>query len=563
MKVKFGLQLKFALLFSVLMIGVGVTVISFISESQERLFKDQRFEYALSVARIVSANIDEKELQEYFVKGEMDEHYDELIRQMQQIHIRSKVFYLYVILVENEAEGKYFFDLKLLPNGESFVNHNLGEVNDLESNYPGLTGVLNSKKASTEFDEVPLEDGENLDSVYVPILNEKNEVTAFVGVDCDKNKLTEDTETYAKSAALFLLIVMLVCFCILLLIVRFSVLRPIYRLKRHAQQISDGRFDVELTVHGHDELSEIMEVFNRMSSSIAGHMEEMRRINAAYYRYVPTMVLTLLKKDSIEDVMLGNVTNAMLTVFAFQLSDFDRTIRKKNTKEMIDDINRVLHASIPVVAEHGGMVEELQDAGFTAMYDHGCEAALLSAITVCQRLNHMVLQKQLDRNHAEIGIAYGDVTMGIVGQEKRMEAITVSQYRDVACWLQSIAEQYQAHILITKTTADQIPGFFETYHIRTLGFLYNTNTGYTDRIYDVYDGDPKEEIICKDETRDLFEKGVDLYCTGNYIEARQQFIAVLKRFRRDKAAKEYLYLCEQHNGGTGHRKTDLYFTKME
>lgn len=561
MKVKFGLRLKFSILFLVFMFFIALAVIGFFVRSNESLLREQRMDYAIAIANVVNMMMDETELQMYAQSKTEDEHYNELIEQMKEIQRRSNVYYLYVVIVKNEKEGIYFFDLKLV-NGESVLNKHLGQYNDLKKNYPGFTEVMFSKNPSPMFDETKDED-EELDSVYVPIFNENDKVTAFVGIDFEEKEFTKQTRQYIEQAGIFLLGIMVSCFCILLFVVQFSILRPVYQLKKHARQISEGEFGTEITVRGHDELSEISFAFNRMSKSIAGHMEEMKRVTDAYYKYVPSKILTLLKKDSIEDIKLGNEMNTMLTVFSLQLSDFDRTIRKKSTKEMIDAINQILLACVPVVSNHEGMVERFQNAGFTALFDNGCKAAVSSAITVCQKLNHMVLLNQLEKNQVGIGIAYGEVTLGIVGQERRMAAITVSQYRDTACWLQNIAEQYQAHILITQTAANCIPDFFESYHTRTLGFLYNTYTGYKDRVYDVYDGDTREELESKNDTKELFEKGVELFCVRDFAGARQKFIAVLKRFRKDKAAKEYLYLCDKY-GSQGDRKDiDIYFTKME
>lgn len=561
MKVRFGLRMKFTLLFLGLMFLIALAVISFLDRSHTSLVREQYMNYAIFIAQMVNGMTDERELQQYAKSGKRDAHYDELVEQMKEIQLRSEVFYLYVVVVENEEEGIYFFDLKLV-DGKSVMNHSLGERNDLQKNYPGLSEVLSSKNPSILFDKIQIQE-EELDSVYVPILNEEGEVTAFAGVDFNQNAFNEDTEKYIRETAFSLVGVMAACFCLLLLIVQFSILHPIFRLERQAELISEGKLDQKLEVRGHDELSEISYVFNRMSKSIAGHMEDMQRLNDAYFRYVPAKILTLLGRNNIEDIKLGDKVNVILTVFSFQLADFDRTIRQKTTGEMIAAMNQVLHSCVPVVTEQEGMVESFQNAGFTALFDNGCEAAVLSAVTVCQKLNHMVLLKQLDENQAGIGIAFGEVMLGIVGQEKRMEAITASQYRDTACWLQSVARKYQAHILITQTAANQIPDFFETYHIRTLGFLYNTYTGYTDRIYDVYDGDSRKEIESKNETKEEFEKGVELYCIRDFVGARQKFIGVLKRFTRDRASKEYLYLCDKYIAQGNKEEVDIYFTKVE
>lgn len=562
MKKGIGLRTKFTLLFFGMMLFIGIVVLHFWDESYQQISEEQHLDYAKTIAQIVEGTLEPQKLMEYQKTGKEDEEYLELLEQMKKIQKKSHVYYLYVVFVETEEKGTYFFDLKYV-NGESQLAHSLGQKNQLKKNYPGLSKVLETKEASSALDQME-EGGELLDSVYVPLLDDKEEIViAFVGVDFNDHDLAEKNRQMKDMTMQSLVVVMVVCFCIFLGIVQFSILRPVYQLKQQAEMVSEGHFDTETKVRGHDEISEIMAVFNRMSKSIAGNMKEMQELNNAYYKYVPAKILSLLGKSSIIDIMPGNEQTSMLAVFSFQMADFDKLIRRKETKEMIDSINQVLRVCVPVIVEQEGMVEGFQNAGLTAVFDSTCKAALKSAVTVCQKLNHMVALKQMDENQAGIGLAYGPVTLGIIGQEKRMAAITVSQYRDVACWLQSKAYQYQSHILITQTAADTIPDFINTYHVRTLGFMYNTYTGYTDRIYDVYDGDNREEIEMKNATKELFEKGVELFCIRKFKEARQKFIAVLKQFRKDRAAKEYLYLCDKYSLDGDRKDTDVYFIKME
>lgn len=229
------------------------------------------------------------------------------------------------------SKSIYFVDLKL--DGEkSTVNHKLGEENLLKTNYPGLSDILESKTASGNFDRVYYGE-ENLDSVYVPIINQEGTASAFVGIDFSETMIAKNMKKQIDNNMKFLLVITLFSFFLLFFIVRFSVLKRIHKLKEYAKQVSEGNFHDKLPVRGHDELSEIYSVFNWMSESIAGHMEEMQIMNDAYYRYVPSKILLLLKKERIVDIKLGNETSAMLTVFSLQLADFDRTIRKKSAKK--------------------------------------------------------------------------------------------------------------------------------------------------------------------------------------------------------------------------------------
>lgn len=562
MKVRFGLRLKFTLLFVGMLLVVAGVVRFFLKDTNNFLTDNYYRNYAVSIAGIIKGMVEEERITRYAESKERDADYEILIEQAKQLLNDSEVFYLYVVAVSTEEQGVYIFDLKQQGN-EVIENNRLGQDTPLKKKYPHLKEVLDSKAPSITLDHVVLENGERLVSVYDPILNDEEEVTAFVGVDIDEYEID-----YAQTRALYdsmsaLGAGLLLCLIAMLFIVQFTILRPIYQLKDLTKQVEQGIYKTEYKIKGHDELSEILAVFQKMLKSIAGNMEEMQTFNEAYSKYIPERFPMLLGKDSIIEVSLGDEVSVQMAVLSFQLADFQRSIRKKSTKEMIASINRVLRVCIPAVLERSGTVEDFHDAGFTALFDQEYSMAIESAIAMCRKLNYMEEQKQIEKNRAGIGITYGPVSVGIVGQEKRMEAITVSQYRDTAEWLQKIAEQYQAHILITENAALQIPAFFVVYHTRLLGFLYNPYTDYTDRIYDVYDGDSREEIELKDVTKDLFEEGVELYCTGDYMGARRQFIEVLKVFHRDKAAKEYVYLCDRQMKTGKQEKADVYFTRME
>ena len=211
-----------------------------------------------------------------------------------------------------------------------------------------------------------------------------------------------------------------------------------------------------------------------------------------------------------------------------------------NSEEMFAFINGTLQRVIPEVVQEQGMVETFHEGGFTALYEKDCESALNTAVNICQKL------QRTEKLQFSIGIAYGAIMLGIVGHDSRMSAISISQQTETAQFLQKLAPKYGAHILVTGTAVAQIYDFSELYHARVLGYVSNSFTGQIEKIYDIYDGDEEEIRQQKDLTKMLFEEGINLYCARKFYEARNAFIEVLKQFRRDAAAREYLFLCNQY-----------------
>jgi hypothetical protein len=60
----------------------------------------------------------------------------------------------------------------------------------------------------------------------------------------------------------------------------------------------------------------------------------------------------------------------------------------------------------------------------------------------------------------------------------------------------------------------------------------------------------------------MFEEGVKRFCAKQFDEARLSFVNVLKLFRKDNAAREYLYLCNQYCQTEEPIGAEIYIEKM-
>lgn len=230
-----------------------------------------------------------------------------------------------------------------------------------------------------------------------------------------------------------------------------------------------------------------------------------------------------------------------LTILSLHAIDYPKQSALLSAEQVYTDINRVLSMLVEPINTHHGVVEHFEDTGLSAFFTVSSQEALDAAIDI-QRL----LEQQMPGNGRTIAISYGQVMIGVIGHEKRMEATAISAHSDLAKALRLKGDKYGAHILITHLVYRQIPDFEEHYHARYLGNIYLAADHTYERIYDVYDGDSEEEFYYKELTRPLFEQGVGLFVEKKFYEARLVFVEVLKQHRKDKAAKEYLYRCDRY-----------------
>lgn len=289
-------------------------------------------------------------------------------------------------------------------------------------------------------------------------------------------------------------------------------------------------------------LSRSRKRLKKEQEQLAREAEGLKEREDIYRAMLPAGLLNLFQKGKMEELRIGEEKNIRAAVLSFNVFGFSQMVRSQTAEQIFSFVNRVLEQVVPGVLFQDGEIERYVDAGLRAFYLEEPERALCSAVSICEAMNR---QKDIQQKYA-IGLSYGSVMAGVAGHEKRFGVLTISDTTGIAEFLRELAGRYGAHILITGSLKERIPDFEKKYNSRYVGCIYLKVMDATEDIYDVYDGDDPVDRNGKHRTRLLFEKGVELYQSQRFYDARLHFIEVLKANRMDGAAKEYLYLCNQH-----------------
>lgn len=246
--------------------------------------------------------------------------------------------------------------------------------------------------------------------------------------------------------------------------------------------------------------------------------------------------------------MLNRQKIISAAVLYANMTDFSDIVLSLEAKDIFRYINTILSKLLPVIEQSNGEADSFSDAGVTALFSQEYRSALISAISMCQEIN-TIEDPDFDFSSFAVGVCYGPVMIGVVGDGKSYSTLTISEYTGLSKYLQSIAGKYYSRILITESYADLIDDFSKRFSSRAIGYVYLTKLRKYEKLYDVYNGDTLEIRNKKRKTRLMFEKGVELFAEKKYDQARLHFVEVLKADRQDVAAKEYVYLCDECASG--------------
>ena len=383
----------------------------------------------------------------------------------------------------------------------------------------------------------------------IPITDEFGKIVAVMESGITITALKYTAEQSTKQLHNMILVVIAILLLLLGGVLLIS-LMPLKTLKTRMQDIISGQQGVQVKIRGNDEVAETCRIFNQMSTEVEFQVSDLINSNRGYSKFVPKKLFNIMHKSSANDLRRGDRTQRDLTILSMSVANFEKTTGNLTGEERFELINQIISKLTSKIDKNGGVVEKYTEAGLTALYPESSEQAITTAISACQATDVINTSNGFGPNQRielASGISHGPATVGIVGQEEHFAAITISEQTNLSNHLSKIAPKYGSRILATAFAINEIEGFEERYSARFIGFLYVEATNKTEKLYDLFDGDREESKHLKKQTKGLFEKGVNLYCAKEFYEARQVFIEVLKQYNGDKAAKEYIYLCDRYS----------------
>ncbi|MCI5211476.1 MAG: PAS domain S-box protein [Candidatus Electrothrix sp. ATG2] len=274
----------------------------------------------------------------------------------------------------------------------------------------------------------------------------------------------------------------------------------------------------------------------------------LQELNAAYRRFVPQRFLEYLEKPSIIDIELGNHVERSMTVLFSDLVDFTRLSESMTPTENFRFINSYLSIMEPIITRHNGFIDKYIGDAVMALFDGKADDAVRAAVGMLRILvsynegRSKAGYKPIDLS---IGVNTGTLMLGTVGSPMRMEGPVVSDSVNLAARSEGVNKIYRTSLLIGEETynALETPGDFA---IRRIDQFKAKGKSKTVTIYEVFETDASEIREAKLASLHLFVDAVNLYHSGQFLEAKRLFYECTIRCRQDQVARYYTLCCNRH-----------------
>jgi len=516
-------------------IAVGA-VLAIGTSTMVRDFMHEELRYRLAdVVSVMASQIDvERHSQVTTLADESGEDYRSLQKQLREMR-------------ESGDNIAYAYTMRRLPDGQTvFVIDAASDSADFShvgSTYdeltpelaaalqagPGVTDPFVERELSRDQWGVWL-------SAFMPLYNADGRQDGIVGIDVSATNVVAHQRQYQ-----FVVWTVLISLVLLMLPVSFWIARRIRQpLATLAQEMEKVRhFDLDSDVRVNSRITEI--------GNMAEQLENMKRGLRAFRKYVPNDLVRELVELGVDAEIGGR--KEVLTIFFSDIANFTTMSENMPPDRVVRFLSEYLTTMNGSLLRHHATVDKYIGDGVMAfwgaprpMADHALHACL--AALDCQRDLDAMAKRWRDAGHGfncatRIGIHTGEVVVGNIGSNERMNYTVIGGNVNSASRLEGINKYYGTRILITDATLADVQGNFLTRRVDLAVLAGNTQAI---GIHELIDTAGNASASARDlVTR--YAAAFELYMQRRFAEAADAFESLLADHPGDKPAELLAQRC--------------------
>jgi len=268
---------------------------------------------------------------------------------------------------------------------------------------------------------------------------------------------------------------------------------------------------------------------------------------------------TYLSEDVVEEIIadpthlkLGGIKREMTALFT-DIRGFTHIAENLAPEQLVDLLNYYLSTMSDIILDHKGTIDKYQGDAIISFFgapivlpDHAiraCEAAIIMKNTE-KEVNSYIRKKGMGSTPllTRIGIGSGEMVVGNMGTEKKMNYTIIGNVVNLAARLEGVNKQYGTWILVSEPTVQQTEGRFLT---RKLDRIRVVGKDEPVRIYELLAFAENADPALKKKL-DLFHRALEIFEKRDWSAAAAAFKQNLAAFPNDTISKIYFKRCRDY-----------------
>jgi class 3 adenylate cyclase len=286
---------------------------------------------------------------------------------------------------------------------------------------------------------------------------------------------------------------------------------------------------------------------------LAGKKEE--RIRHIFQKYVPKDVIDRFFASP-EKMLVGD--NRRLSILFSDIRSFTTISEGMAPDDLVNSLNRYFSGQVDIIYNRNGIVDKyIGDAimafwGAPEKHDDDALQSVLAGLEMIEALAAFnENQRKLGKPefHIGVGINYGEVTVGNIGSERKMDYTVIGDAVNLASRMEGLTKTYHSELLITeyvyielqkslKSTANRPPKLY----FRLLDTVAVKGKTKGVKIYTV-----KHSLsLAETSAWQVHNQGMELYYHRSFRDAAIKFKEVYRLLEKDLNAENLFRRCVEY-----------------
>lgn len=280
--------------------------------------------------------------------------------------------------------------------------------------------------------------------------------------------------------------------------------------------------------------------------------KEKRKIKNILGQYVsPAILSTVLEKNKDGYLKAEIGTREILTIFFSDIRDFTTISEKYSVEEVVGILNTYLSRMVSIIFSNEGTLDKFIGDAIVAFWgapvriqDHHYKAVItgLQMKEALRTYNQENIGRGLPELKIGIGIHTGEVILGNIGSEQKLDYTVIGDNVNLASRLEGLTKIYKCPVLISQDTYDHVQ---KDIICRMVDYVKVRGRDRPVKIYEVI-GEPGsiDEVTIKIVR--LTEKAFEHYYERRFHEAVYSYESILELRPEDFLSKMFIERCQNY-----------------
>ena len=233
-----------------------------------------------------------------------------------------------------------------------------------------------------------------------------------------------------------------------------------------------------------------------------------------------------------------------MNVLFMDIRNFTGFSESHSAEEAFKFINEYLHDVTPAIHSHHGFIDKFLGDGIMALFPTTSDEALQACIEMQHQIHDFANRNKLQlKIKVGMGLHYGPLMLGIVGEKQHIEGTVIGDTVNVAARLESFNKLYGSECLISDSVKKRLLNV-EDYNLRQIGQITLLGRTEPTAIWQVLKAIHDETIRNRfiDDAH-LFEEAYQRYLERQFDVALRDFNRLIEKNPLDQVAQFYSEHC--------------------